>query len=293
MKISMTLSHQIWPLKIVSKMILSRLPIKYSFWKKFGIFEWGAMDNPTYPIKIFEKHKELVFPDGLPKEFIALELGPGDSIAGGIIAKAHGAKKTYLVDAGRFASENIDFYKNLSESLKEKGLNPIDISKVSSFEEILEINNIIYLTDGLTDLKNIPSEETDFIWSHSVLEHVRKGEFDSTMVELKRILKRSTGRISHSIDLMDHLSKSLNNLRFSEKTWESNFWANSGFYTNRLRSSEILESMTNAGLKILDTQKGRWSAIPIKRSSINPQFKDVSDEDLLVRTMHVLLKDES
>ena len=286
----MTLSHKIWPLKIISKMALSRLPIKYSFWKKFGIFEWGAMDNPTYPIKIFEKHKDLVFPEGLPKDFIALELGPGDSIAAGIIAKAYGAKKTYLVDAGRFASENVEFYKGLSKSLNDKGLNPVDISKVSSFKEILEINNIVYLTKGLMDLKNIPSEEVDFIWSHSVLEHVRKGEFDLTMLELARILKSKTGRMSHSIDLMDHLAKSLNNLRFSEKTWESSLWADSGFYTNRLRSSEILESMKNAGLEILVTQKGRWAKIPIKRSSIDSQYRDVSDEDLLVRTMHVLLK---
>lgn len=89
----------------------------------------------------------------------------------------------------------------------------------------------------------------DFIWSQAVLEHIRKSEFLDTMLELHRIL-RPNGVCSHVVDLKDHLGGALNNLRFSEKLWESNFMASSGFYTNRIRYSEMLDIFHQAGFSV-------------------------------------------
>ena len=45
-----------WLLKILIKIIISRLPIKYSIWKKIGVFRHGGMDNYKYSKKIFFGH---------------------------------------------------------------------------------------------------------------------------------------------------------------------------------------------------------------------------------------------
>tara|TARA_Y100000031_G_scaffold77340_1_gene85046 strand:- start:78133 stop:78996 length:864 start_codon:yes stop_codon:yes gene_type:complete len=283
----MSLKSHFWPLKIASKMVLSRLPIGYGFWKKLGLFEWGAMDNHDYPINVFTLHKNKVFKGGLPEKWVGLEIGPGDSIASGMMAWAHGAQKTYLIDAGSFVSKDINFYKCLSRSFEDKGFKVPELSKANSFEDILNAHNIVYLTNGLDSLKSIPSEHVDFLWSHSVLEHVRAHEFNDLMVESARCLKSRTGRISHNIDLMDHLAKSLNNMRFKSTLWESDFWAKSGFYTNRLRASQILDAMTHAGLNITDLQTGAWDKPPVPRDKIAPEFRTLSDKDLCIRTMHV------
>ena len=44
-------------------------------------------------------------------------------------------------------------------------------------EEILKSTNAVYLTNGLSSLKLINSLSLDFVWSHSVLEHIRKSDF--------------------------------------------------------------------------------------------------------------------
>ena len=45
-----------WWLKIVIKIIFSRLPIRYSFWQSIGLFRHGKMDNTDYSIRVFKEH---------------------------------------------------------------------------------------------------------------------------------------------------------------------------------------------------------------------------------------------
>ena len=65
----------IWFLKILLKIIFSRLPIPYSFWKLIGFFKHGKMDTCEYAIKIFNLHFTRAFPEKLPSNFNILELG--------------------------------------------------------------------------------------------------------------------------------------------------------------------------------------------------------------------------
>jgi hypothetical protein len=69
------------------------------------------------------------------------------------------------------------------------------------------------------------------------------------MTECRRVLS-DTGVASHSVDLKDHLEGGLNNLRFSEKLWESDFFVNSGFYTNRIQFYEMLNHFKEPGSEI-------------------------------------------
>jgi ubiquinone/menaquinone biosynthesis C-methylase UbiE len=105
---------------------------------------------------------------------------------------------------------------------------------------MLEDCHAEYLTNGLESIRSIPSAMVDFVFSQAVLEHVRRDEFAPMLAETFRVL-REDGYSSHEIDIKDHLGQSLHSLRFPESIWESSWFASSGFYTNRLRHSEIVE----------------------------------------------------
>ncbi len=278
-----------WAFKIGAKLILGRIPFKHQILRGIGIFKHGEMDNAEYCLKVFNIHKEKAFPEGLPKDFTALELGPGDSLSSALLTSAFGAKQSYHVDVGAYASQDIEHYKTIACDLKEAGVNVPDINTISAISDMLGVCNAQYFSNGLESLKSIPDHSVDFIWSHSVVEHIRKKDFDATMAELARILKPD-GRVSHSVDLQDHFEKSLNNLRFSDTFWENEIVANSGFYTNRMQYTKSLESMRNAGFEIISTATGQWDDLPLSKSKMHPSFQELPDDELKIRTYRVVLK---
>ena len=276
-----------WWLKIILKIVLSRLPINYQKWSLLNLFKHGYPENKFLYVEKFTKHYNLAFPDNKPNKFVCLELGPGDSIATGIIANAFGATKTYLIDVGNFAIQDINYYKEFSKELIENDIQTPDISSINSFEELLSRFNIIYLKRGLQSFAQIADSSVDMIFSHSAIEHVRLKELPDIVAEMSRVIS-SDGVMSHNIDLMDHLNYSLNNLRFSEKRWESDFFAKSGFYTNRLRYSQIIKYFENNDFVITYQDNGKWLDYPIDLKKINNEFAHLSGEDLLIRTMHIV-----
>ena len=278
-----------WFLKIILKILISRLGIPYSFWNLIGYFKHGKMDSCEYAIKIFDLHFYRAFPKKVPQNLKIVELGPGDSISSAIIGFAYGASCTYLVDIGNFVTKDLNFYKKLISILQSKGFNTPNISEVNSVKDLLFLCNGIYLTDGLFSLQSIESNSVDFIFSHSVLEHIRKYQFHEIQRELKRLLK-SSGKASHSIDFQDHLDHGLNNLRFSEKIWESKLFTNSGFYTNRIPALKMNAIFREIGFTIKRQSFGKWKKLPTKRSSMNREFDIYTDTDLLNRTSYVLLE---
>jgi SAM-dependent methyltransferase len=279
----------IWALKIFAKIVMARLPVSYRLWKAMGIFRHGRMDAAGYSARIFKLHADRAYPNGLPRGAVILELGPGDSIASAIIATAHGVARSYLVDVGSFASKDVDFYQALAASLEQSGLQSPDLSQAASFEDVLQHCNAEYMTTGLSSLKSIPSASVDFVWSHSVLEHVRKHELADVLKELKRIL-RPNGFASHNIDFQDHLAGALNNLRFSESVWESSLFAQSGFYTNRIPAVTMHRMFRDVGFKIQREEFGQWPQLPTQRGALHSDFKTYRDEELMNRTSHVLLR---
>jgi SAM-dependent methyltransferase len=221
--------------------------------------------------------------------FAALELGPGDSLASAVIAAAYGATHTYLVDAGAFASSDIQVYRDTARYLRTQGLEPPDLDQVADVDGVLRASRASYSTRGLQGLREIPSASVDFIWSQAVLEHVRKREFLETMRECRRILKRG-GVCSHQIDLRDHLGGALNNLRFGERVWESEVFAKSGFYTNRISFSQMLALFEQAGFVVEVSTVRRWAALPTPRKRLAQEFITVSDDELCVSGFEVLLR---
>lgn len=276
-----------WWGKIGAKLVLSRLPFGYAVWQRLGLFRHGDMDTSAYALRIFYSHAERA---GIKDELrgkTVLELGPGDSIASAIIAAAHGARAV-LVDAGRFVRADIAPYLELERVLAGGGLAPLGLSGCRNIEEILDCCGARYMTNDLEDLRQIETESVDLIFSQAVLEHVRKHRFLETMRECRRILKRS-GVCSHQVDLRDHLGGALNNLRFGERIWESEFFASSGFYTNRISYRQMPELFKQAGFEMNITDVRRWDALPTPRHRLAKEFRDVADEELCVSGFDVLL----
>jgi SAM-dependent methyltransferase len=278
-----------WALKIVAKLLLARLPVPYAFWKSVGVFRHGRMDSVDYPLKIFNLHLQRAYPEGLPPQSVILELGPGDSIASAVIGCVYGVARTYLVDTGSFASKDLAFYKSLAADLENMGLNAPNLSGAASFGDVLHICHAEYLTEGISSLREIATGSIDFVWSHSVLEHVRKNELETVIQELKRVL-RPNALSSHNIDFQDHLDGALNNLRFSDRLWESSFFAKSGFYTNRIPAVTLHGMFETAGFEIRQQGFGEWPALPTSRKSMHADYQSYRDEDLINRTSYLVLK---
>ena len=49
----------LWMIKFLIKFLLQSLWFDYNFWKKYGLFEHGKMEESDYANKIFYKHYEI------------------------------------------------------------------------------------------------------------------------------------------------------------------------------------------------------------------------------------------
>lgn len=278
-----------WWLKVGSKMIIYRLPIGDKFWKSIGFFQYDQMEVPEYAYQAFQNHfKRVSGLKSLKPGFVSLELGPGNSLFSALICRSFGGTKTYMIDVDDFAIENIESYKEMADYLQQQGLPTPQIESSESFTEVMNNSGGSYLTSGLNSLKEIESNSVDFVWSHAVLEHVRRAEFLEIMKETRRVISED-GICSHTVDLKDHLDQSLNNLRFNESFWESKFVDKSGIYTNRIRYAEMLDIFKEAGFEVKSTEVNQWQKPPIPRDSLAKQFKNLSDDELRISGFSVVL----
>ena len=270
-----------WALKIILKIIFSRLNIPYSFWKKFNIFKHGQMESFEYSRKIFEGHFREMSKVNKIDNPVIMEIGPGDSLFSMIYSRKYSEEKFYFLDVNDFASKDLNLYFKLQKNLEKENYFPKKIKrKIESFDDLLKNYNANYLVSGIESLKKIEDESIDYIFSHSVMEHVRKFELNNLVNEMYRVLKPG-GVMSHNINYKDHLDESLNNLRFSESLWESNFFVKSGFYTNRIPAVVMHSHFRENGFKLIEEAYGRWNKLPINRSSLNKEFKKFTDDELM------------
>lgn len=278
-----------WWAKIAGKIVLSRAPVAYAFWQSLGFFRHGDMDASAYALDVFNTHllnANLHHGDLAGK--VILEIGPGDSIATAMIAYAYGAS-TILVDSAQWARNDISPYKELARVLREKGLRAPDMESIESIESILQLCGGRYITDGLSGWRQVEDETVDFVFSQAVLEHVRKHEFRATLQECWRVMKRQA-IASHRVDLRDHLAEALNNLRFEERVWESDFFVSSGFYTNRIQMDRMVDLFKQAGFSVEILRDTRWECLPTPKEKMAPDFAKMSDDKLCVSGFDLLCR---
>jgi SAM-dependent methyltransferase len=279
--------HVPWQLKIAAKVILSRV-ISHRFLNKAGIFKTNEMEDAGYAIRVFRRHFQNAVFARKDQPFVALELGPGRSVSSVVIARAYGAGAAYAVDITPFAVDDINHYHLLDLYLRELGLDPPSLAQCFDLNGVLKTCNGQYLSNGLESLKSIPTGSVDFVFSHTVLQHVRRKDFVPLLAELRRIQRRD-GVGSHTVSIADIVGGNLNDLRFRQGTWESEFMANSGFYTNRIRYHEFLDGFRRVGFVPEVYRIARWDTLPTPRSKMASEFAALPDADLKVSGFDVYL----
>ena len=277
-----------WWVKILVQVIVTSLPVTYRFWHRIGLLEHGRMEDPSYAYGVFTQHFGRARFARRLTGWVGLELGPGDSLFSSVIAPCFLATAYYLVDAGNFADKDPKRYKSMSVFLQQQGLPAPKLDHVASVGDVLKTCHSTYGTQGLASLKAIPTASVDFIWSHVVLQSIRREDFFESMLELRRIL-RDDGVCSHLVPLRDLSGGALNHLRFRESIWESHFMAGTGSYTNRFRYSEMLTMFEKAGFKVEVVEVNRWDQLPTARWKLDRQFRGMPDEELLIRGFAVIL----
>jgi len=278
-----------WFLKIPAKIALSRLPVRYDRWRSLNLFRAGQMDDPETAFQVFRMHNEAAGFGGR-KGYTVLELGPGDSLLTALFAQAAGAERTILVDQSSLATLQVNLFAKAEAMLARKKMPVPGVANARSVSDALSRLNCSYLVDGLASLRAIPDASVDFIFSNAVIEHVRKRDFLETARELCRIMK-ADGVASHWIDYRDHLDMKLNNLRFSEPIWESEFMVNSGFYTNRLPEFAIRGLFEKAGFAVEVCDTDLWpGGLPTPQQAMSEPFANMPADQLMVMTNWLLLR---
>ena len=276
-----------WWGKILAKVALSRLPLSHAGWRRLGLFLPGP-NTPEYAYGVVRSHLENIGWSDLRGKTV-LELGPGDNLFTALVARGLGAERVYLVDAGPCASMDAAKYVAGYDYLERQGLDLPPRTACTSREGLLTACAAEYLTNGVEDLRMISSNSVDLIWSQAVLEHVELSEIEELLAEIHRLLA-GNGVTSHEVDLRDHLANALNNLRFSERTWEGDLLSSSGFYTNRIRYSQMLALFCKVGLSPDVLKTTTWDAMPTPRRSLHSSFRRLPEDDLLVSTFKVVAR---
>lgn len=160
-----------WWAKITAKIILSRLPLGYAVWQKLGLFRHGSMDSFGYVKRVFDQHLEVAGLAGSLEGSTILEFGPGDSVASAILGASYRAT-TILIDAGEYAAADVEFYQRFAESLADSYYQTPSLAHAKDRNEVLDLCNAEYLTEGLKSLRSIATNSVDLIFSQAVLEHV-------------------------------------------------------------------------------------------------------------------------
>ena len=288
-----------WWLRVGAKIALSRLPIPYGFWKRLGVFEHGEMNQPQRALQIFvecagmagllDAESPLPRLDVGGQDFSVLEIGPGDSLFTAAIASCLGAARTWLIDVGTYATTDITAYTQLFKLLRDRGYELPVKGDPPELAEVLRACNGEYLTKGVESMGRLPPASVDYCFSNAVLEHISKADFGRLAAEMLRVLKPE-GVCMHRVDLKDHLGGGLNNLRFSEKTWEGSLFRKSGFYTNRIRFAEMVRLFEETGFECHLPRIARWERLPTPRSCLSKPFQTLTDEELLVSGFDVVLR---
>jgi hypothetical protein len=281
-----------WWVKLAVKIGLAILPLPYERIRSWLTGYRGGMESPKYAEQVFHKFISD-FQENSNGEYngTLLELGPGGSLLSGVKGRILGFDQSILIDVGDFASQDSELYMEMLKDLDDKDYNQFlkTFDNTGDVTEALHRIEINYLTDGLSSLCQIPDDSISFSFSNAVLEHVLVKEFFATVSELYRI--HQAGTIStHQIDYKDHLGGSLNNLRFPQKLWESQYFPNSGFYTNRLRHQDVKNAFIRAGFSLVNEETNSWAQIPLPRAKIAADFQDYTDEELKIRGARLVWK---
>jgi SAM-dependent methyltransferase len=279
-----------WWSKLGAKLILHHTPGARRIAERLGLFRPGDLaSNVERVVDGFEEHLAVYRNRARRTPSAVLELGPGNSVGRALCAAAHGARRSWFIDAGDHATRSIEHYRAVAQRLGARGTPAPDIGDVPDRAGILAASRAQFWTDGLAGLRRVPTGSVDLVFSDAVLEHLPASEFDDFLRETQRVLAPG-GLASHGIEYHDHLGGGLQHLRFAPTFWERRAVAEAGFYTNRMLHSRVLAAADRAGFEVETMWELRWPEPRIARQRLHPSFHDASDSDLMMCAAWLVLR---
>lgn len=239
-----------WPIKVGAKVGFAMLGLNYRLLKRAGLVEHGRMEDPKFAESVFERHVRAPQRSlGVIGSGVLLELGPGDSVFSGVLARQSGFERAVLVDAGQFADLRIATIAGLLTMIP--GIRE-EISAAASTADVLaalERAGIAYLTEGTNSVRRLPPSSIGWSFSNSVLQHVVRVDVPGLINELARV-HRPGSFTSHSINFTDHFSGGYLNQSLPNWLIESALFRRANLYTNRLRLAEYGTLFSAAGFAL-------------------------------------------
>jgi len=225
------------------------------FKEKYSRRRFDLLTDINRPFNVFQETFNRCDKSLDIKNKIVLEIGPGNSLAIGLMFLACGARKVYFVDRFKhlfWDDEDIAFHKKILKKIEEKKF-PFSslVNKSITFTPNGSINfdpnRIEYLSADVAFLP-LNNCSIDYVFSNAVLEHVHK--IKKAINEISRVTKPG-GIGIHEIDLRDHFFQAapLRLLQYPNWLWNLMTWNRPG-YTNRLRVSDYLDLFRKANFKI-------------------------------------------
>jgi hypothetical protein len=240
-----------WQLKFALKLAFGASHVSYRVLKRAHLVEHGRMEDASFARRVFENHvlaptrEQHMRPAGT-----LLEIGPGDSVATGVLGRAAGFATVELVDVGPFADLHPAALGRLFTSLGAEPLALLPNAPPLVVIETLRQAGIDYRTEGLRSLRSITSGSVDHSFSNTVMQHVSRNEVPEMLRELGRV--HAAGSMgSHSVNYSDHFSGGFVNHKLPAWFMESALVKRANLYTNRLQPLEYLELFRLAAFDLL------------------------------------------
>ena len=259
----------------------------------------GRMEDPEWVAGLLVGHlRRLAARGGTVRGARLLELGPGRSLGQLFLVSLLGAEAAIAVDVRRYATATTGagVYRAILDRLEgwvRDGRFPGPVDLDAAFARGLDLlppgaefprlgKGIDYaILRGRT--LPLPSASIDLAISCSVLEHV--ADPAGIYRELARVL-RPGALMSHIIDLRDHhRPEPFDFLRYPDRLWSLMQGRSAGF-TNRLRGSDHLRLIREAGFEVVDAERRLAEAAP-PAETLAPRFRGLDPDDIRTLTLIV------
>ncbi len=239
----------------------SSLPYNFSIYNRY-ISIWSASRGSTPPS-------------------VLLEIGPGVNLGQAVIFLLTGAKKYYGLDIHRdaqfYSRYPYDAVVTLLSRYAPHAIvtRPEKIFRSEGDAVTFNSDAIEYLFPRQSFDIPLPAGSVDYVFSHSVLEHI--SDPDATIRAIFRVLP-SGGLTAHHFDLRDHtdFSNPLEFLKVDAKTWKARFDEKTAYMsTNRWRLSDFRAAFERAGFEIQTVEVTSTVDVTEKvRRSLHPDFQE-------------------
>lgn len=240
-------------------------------------------DVNEYNHTLYNILDELGIKDNLLNKTVC-EIGPGEYCSHAALEYQMGADREILIDIKDFVGlENLAVPDHLRLDPKRYQIirELPEISDNETWMSLLKKINGSYYTNGFEDYKQIQDNSVDICFGVSVLQHIRKKFFVSSIKEIYRFM-RPGGVAWFYVDLRDMIGGKKNHLRFAADVWEDHTHYDMDNYTNRISYSEMCDIFLSAGFGIKTVKVAKFAKMPVSRRYLSEEFWDMTDKDLMI-----------